>query len=57
MPSFRRFPRVKLAASMGWVQTGGQEQGARVNDHKQADPMLGYFAGPHAPDKGTSDRA
>jgi hypothetical protein len=57
MPSFRRFPRVNLAASMGREQAGGRDQGAPVNDREQADPLLGYFAGPHAPDKGTSDRA
>jgi hypothetical protein len=57
MPSFRRFQRVNLAASMGWEQAGDRNPGTPVDDRERADPMLGYFAGPHAPDKGTSDRA
>ena len=57
MPSFRRFRRVNLTASMGWEQAGGRDQGTPVDNREHADLTLGYFAGPHAPDKGTSDRA
>ncbi len=42
---------------MGWEQAGERDPGTPVNNREQADPLLGYFAGPHAPDKGTSDRA
>jgi hypothetical protein len=42
---------------MGWEEAGWRDQVMPVSDLEQADFMLGYSAGPHAPDKGTSDRA
>ena len=57
MPSFRRFRRVNLTASMGWEAAGGQDEARPVRNLEFADLALGHSAGPHAPDKGTSDRA
>jgi len=57
VPSFRRFRRVNLAASMGWDEADWRDKVTPVSNLEQADFTLGRTAGPHAPDKGTSDRA
>jgi len=57
MPSFRRFRRVNLATSMGREAAGWRDQATAASIRVQADFTLGHSAGPHAPDKGMSDRA
>ena len=47
MPSFRRFQRVNLTASMGGTQAGARDPGTPVNDRERADPLRRRYCRRH----------